>query len=97
MELDDQLDYEMRDRLASPDEIDSNPWLKTWGFRFAVLAAVLGLAGVIYYEFGSYFSLEYLATKESALRELQSATGGTTYGPDGRLRQAGQAGVSRRL
>lgn len=80
MALDDQLDYEMRDRLASPDEIDSNPWLKTWGFRFAVFSAVLGLAGVLYYQFGSYFSLEYLATKESALREMQSQHPFTVYG-----------------
>ena len=31
------------------------------------------------------------------LRDLQSATGGTTYGPDGRLRRSGAAGLSRRL
>jgi flagellar biosynthesis/type III secretory pathway chaperone len=31
------------------------------------------------------------------LRDLQSATGGTTYGPDGRLRRTGKAGMSRRL
>lgn len=72
MELDNQLDYEMRDRLASPDEIEANPWLKTWGFRIAILSGVLGLGGIIYYEFGEYISLEYLATQESALRDLQS-------------------------
>lgn len=72
MEMENQLDYEMRDRLASPDEIDSNPWLKTWGFRIAILAAVLGLVGFVYYECNEYLSLEYLATQESALRGMQT-------------------------
>ena len=79
MALDDQLDYEMRDRLASPDEIDANPWLKTWGFRVAILSALIGIAGIVYYEFGGYLSLEYLATQESALREMQSQHPYTVY------------------
>lgn len=72
MELENELDYEMRDRLVSPEEIDANPWLKTWGFRVAMLAAIVGLVGIMYYEFSDYLSLEYLATKEAALRDLQS-------------------------
>ncbi|RCS43924.1 TVP38/TMEM64 family protein [Bremerella cremea] len=72
MELENELDFEMRDRLAAPEEIDANPWLKTWGFRVALLAVLIGLAGMVYYQFRDYLSLEYLATQENALRDLQA-------------------------
>lgn len=80
MELENKLDYEMRDRLVSPEEIDANPWLKTWGFRIALLSGLVGFIGVIYYEFSEYISLGYLATQETALRDLQSQHPIASYG-----------------
>ncbi|GAA4442221.1 TVP38/TMEM64 family protein [Bremerella cremea] len=72
MELNQQFDAEMRDRLSSPEQIESSTWLKTWGFRVALVGGFAALIGVVIWQFSDYLTLDYLASQEANLREFQS-------------------------
>lgn len=67
-----QLDAEAREQLPSPRQIESNHSLKTWGFRAAWVAGVAALVIVAVWQCSECFSLDYLASKEGALRSFQS-------------------------
>ncbi len=67
-----QIDAEMRDRLQSPDQIESSPRLKAWGFRAAWVLGIASLLLIAYWQLGEYVSLEYLASQEANLRSFQS-------------------------
>jgi len=67
-----EVDAEAKDQLPSPEEIESNPWLKTWAFRGAW---ILGIAVVVVFglwQCKDCLSLDYLASQEDNLRTFQS-------------------------
>lgn len=66
-----QLDAEVRDQLPSPRQMEASPWLKTWALRGAWIAGVALLVVAVFWQCSECFSLDYLASKEGALRSFQ--------------------------
>ncbi|MEW4452140.1 VTT domain-containing protein [Bremerella sp. JC817] len=80
MSLNQQFDAEMRDRLSSPQEIESSTWLKTWGLRVALAGGLAVLIGALAWAYHDYLTLDFLASQEANLRDFQSNNPLLLYG-----------------